>query len=224
MTTLKAVIFDIGGVLAYDVWEHLLFDKPDGICATLSLNPEKVYQAAKVLWDNYSYYPANTLEECNQLEVECWTQFSEKLGLLLPPSYFIEFTNRFIQPVPGMRQIVEELRAAGLELLICSNNNEFFFKRQMSMLCLEDFFPDHKKIILSSRVRVSKSDLSLQMFRAVIDAMSCRPEECLFIDDRDENIERATECQIPTILFPTEAAFGAAYLRLLLRQFKVLPA
>ena len=219
---IKAVIFDVGGVLAQDIWEHLLFDVPNGIADTLQLDNELVYEVAKSLWEKYSYIPTQNASQCDQLEKECWQSFIEALKLSYSPDYFIKLTQQFVQPVPGMTTLLEELQDRHVDLLICSNNNEFFFNHQMTRLGLNRFFPRSDKIILSSRSGVSKTNPSLKMFRDVIATLECEPNQSLFVDDRDENIERALECNIPCVLFPAEASYGSRYLRTLLNQLMSL--
>src|SRR5262245_61183104 len=50
---IKAVIFDIGGVLAHDVWEHLLLDKTDGVASKYGLLEDDVKRVGKELWKRY---------------------------------------------------------------------------------------------------------------------------------------------------------------------------
>ena len=52
---IKAVIFDIGGVLAHDVWEHLVLDKPEGIASRYGLVETQVEEVRKELWDKFMY-------------------------------------------------------------------------------------------------------------------------------------------------------------------------
>jgi hypothetical protein len=49
----KAVIFDMGGVLARDVWEHLL---PEGIAPKYSLDDKNlVWKVGALLWEAFAY-------------------------------------------------------------------------------------------------------------------------------------------------------------------------
>jgi len=43
---IKAVIFDIGGVLSYDVWENVLLDPCTGIAVEYNLDRERVFKLA----------------------------------------------------------------------------------------------------------------------------------------------------------------------------------
>lgn len=59
---MRAVIFDVGGVLAQDVWEHLLLDEaaggqPPGIAWLHGLNPGLVERVGSLLWESYAYMP-----------------------------------------------------------------------------------------------------------------------------------------------------------------------
>ena len=59
---IEAIIFDVGGVLAYDVWEHLLLDKgdprnpgnPAGIAGLYGLREKDAERVGRKLWKVYS--------------------------------------------------------------------------------------------------------------------------------------------------------------------------
>lgn len=213
----KAVVLDIGGVLAYDVWEHLFFEDK-GIAATYHLDRGQLEKVGKALWKIFAYRPVTNPGDCRKFEEEYWELFIKAFNIKESVVAFIDRTRDFIKPVEGMDSLLGKLKGQGVDLLICSDNNEFWFKLQMDNLGLRKFFPDNRKVILSCRVGVSKSDECGKMFQSVLKAAQCKPKDCIFVDDRKENVERALKYDMTGILFPHEAKCGAQYLEARLKK------
>jgi len=218
--TIKAIIFDIGGVLAYDVWEHLFFD-PDGIVALYQLNNEMVYKIGAKLWGEFAYQNIGIESSWEKTEENYWQRFIEESHLELPVDIFIQLTDKFIKPVIGMSKLLERLKAKNVDLAICSNNTEFWFERQRRKLGFDEYFKT-EKTILSSRVGFSKSSTGFEMFQTVVSALNAEKQNCIFVDDRKENISNALEYGITSIFFPSHSEFGADYLSNLFIKMDIL--
>ena len=218
--TIKAIIFDVGGVLAYDVWEHLFFE-PDGVVALYKLNADVANKTGTKLWNEFAHQNTDINNGWQKLESDYWQRFIEQLHLETPTEKFIQLTDKFIKPVTGMSKLLESLRAKKIDLAICSNNTEFWFERQRRKLEFDKFF-ETDKTILSSRVGVSKNSVDFEMFQAVINALNVDKQDCLFIDDKEENILRALRYGIAGILFPSHSEFGAGYLHTLFMKMGIL--
>ncbi len=202
---MKAVIFDVGGVLAHDVWEHLLLDRPAGIAERHGLDRDLVRELGKDLWQAFAYTPETPRNDWRRLEVRYWESFIDSCWGETPPAgvsvdRFIAMTDDFIQPVPGMVPVLERLQSQGLGLAICSNNNEFWFRRQSDKLRWQRFFSP-QRTVLSCRVGVAKSSPGLEMFHAAAGALGLAPARCAFVDDRQGNVDRADELGMHGFLF-----------------------
>lgn len=217
----QALIFDVGGVLAHDVWENLLLDKKEGVVARLKLDAEEVLKVAESLWNEFAHRHINEENDWEKLEREYWNTFIQHFRLSESADYFIKLTEHFIRPVPGMLELLERLQSRGIKLAICSNNTEFWFNRQTLKLNLGKFFQP-RYVILSSRIGVSKSSPNFEMFNAVISALNVDKSECVFVDDREKTILHAIEFGITGIIFPSHSELGASYLESLLRRMKIL--
>lgn len=195
----KALVFDVGGVLAHDVWEHLLLDEPNGVAAKYTLDKAEVERVGKLLWEVFAYRPEVKQKNWQALERQYWRGFIKYFGDQLPstvsPEDFIQMTADFIKPVDTetMPKLLEEIQSRGIDLAICSNNTEFWIRRQMDKLSLHKFFSP-SKIILSCRVGVSKSSPRYEMFHAVTEALGVLKSQCVFVDDKKRNVNRAQEC------------------------------
>jgi FMN phosphatase YigB (HAD superfamily) len=215
----KSVVFDIGGVLVVDLWEHLFLDQ-NGIASRYKLPQERARAVAQDLWEVFACRSAEG-DGWRELEREYWSNVIKRLRLPASINDLIELSRTFIRPIPRMTDLLERLNKQGMELAICSNNTEFWFWRQNEVLRLERFFAPHK-IILSCRVGAQKKSEGLEMFYALCQVLTAEMADSVLVDDRADNIEKALRCQLPGILFPSHQNYGANYLEALLKAIEVL--
>ncbi len=218
---IKTIIFDIGGVLALDIWEHVFLDAQVGIADSYQLSHEEVRSFAGQLWEQFAYQTASSEEELKILERDYWQKMISRFSLPGSLEDLRDCVDHYIKPIDGMAALVAQLKAADFELAICSNNVEFWFNRQKKKLPLLSHF-DSNKIILSSRIGFPKASPKFEMFRAVMANINQQKDECLFIDDRLANIQNALKFGFAALLFPHEASYGAAYLRKLLENMGLI--
>jgi len=218
----QALVFDIGGVLTQDIWENLLLDEKKGVAAILKLDRQRVCKVAQRLWDKFAHRSTDETHDWKELELEYWNLFIEEFQLECSADYFISLTEEFVQPITGMIELLEDLKSrSNVQLAICSNNTEFWFQRQMERLHLHRFFHPNN-IILSSRIGISKSSSSFQMFKAVVNALEIDRNNCIFIDDRQNSVLQAVAFGMVGILFPSHSEQGASYLSVLLQKMGIL--
>ena len=215
---IKALIFDIGGVLAFDVWENLLLDKKEGLASIYGLDLQTVNQVGAILWEQYAYQASS---DWKKLEINYWSQFNNLMGCAIPIGEIIQLTDKFIKPVDGMAELLSTLISQNITLAICSNNTEFWFNRQAEKIGLQKYVST-RNIILSCRIGVSKSSPRFEMFEEATKAVGVNKKECVFIDDRIESIIQATQYGLTSIMFPTHSPYGARYIKSLLSEMHVL--
>ena len=200
----RAVILDVGGVLARDIWEYMF----DDLATSHGLDREELGEAGRLLWETFAYVPETPANTWRDMEQRYWQLF-----LLisrckdLSVDELIALTDRYVVPIEGMRPILEELRARGTPLVVCSNNNEIWWPRQAKRLELARFFPD-VRLVLSSRIGAPKDSPGLEMFRAAVAAAGVPAPACLFVDDRQPNVNRAKSYGIDAVLFQGPGAFA----------------
>ena len=200
----RAVILDVGGVLARDIWEYLY----DDLAVSHRLDREALHEAGRLLWETFAYVPETPANTWRDMERRYWELFLLMFrGTDLSVDALIALTDRYIVPIDGMRPVIEELHARGTPLVICSNNNEIWWPRQAAKLELARFFPE-PRLVLSSRVGAPKDSPRLEMFRAAVAAAGVGAGECFFVDDRAPNIERARSYGIDAVLFEGAQAFA----------------
>ncbi|MAF52424.1 MAG: hypothetical protein FI707_12700 [SAR202 cluster bacterium] len=196
-----ALVLDIGGVLACDVWEPLF----DGIRARFpTLTKVDLNQVGRTLWDKYAYGSEPDNDGATSQEREYWAKFIDCVRPGLPEGvsaeYFMKMTDEYIRPVHGTMQIIERLQRRSVKLAICSNNTEFCFKRQSDRLNLNAFF-DPRNVVLPCRIGKSKSSPRFEMFQAATASLGMSSEECTLVDDRQKNVTLAWKFGMKGIRF-----------------------
>ncbi|MBQ7364816.1 MAG: HAD family phosphatase [Clostridia bacterium] len=108
--------------------------------------------------------------------------------------------------IDGMEALVKKLHRRGTKLYLLSNISKAFSERigEFPLFSLFD------GIICSADYRVTKPDTRL--YKILLDTYALTAEECLFIDDRADNIEAAERLGIHGYLFDGDAKTLAQYL------------
>jgi HAD superfamily hydrolase (TIGR01509 family) len=192
----QAVVFDVGGVLAHNMWEPMF----DDLAAAHAIDPAELRAVGSLLWETFAYVPETQANTWRDMERRYWELFLRMCKVPLTVEALIALTDRYVVPMPGMRAIVERLHARGTRLVICSNNNEIWWPRQAQALELDRFFAP-QAIILSSRIGAPKESPRLEMFRAAVAAAGVPAASCFFTDDRQPIVERARAFGLDAMLF-----------------------
>jgi HAD superfamily hydrolase (TIGR01509 family) len=192
----QAVVFDVGGVLAHNMWEPMF----DDLAAAHAIDPAKLRALGSLLWETFAYVPETPANTWRDMERRYWELFLRMCKVPLTVEALIALTDRYVVPMPGMRAIVERLHERGTRLVVCSNNNEIWWPRQAQALELDRFFAP-RAIILSSRIGAPKESPRLEMFRAAVAAAGVPAECCFFTDDRQPIVERARAFGLDAMLF-----------------------
>jgi HAD superfamily hydrolase (TIGR01509 family) len=201
----RAVILDVGGVLAHDIWEPMFDDLAD----RHGLSRLSLRKAGRLLWETFAYVPETPANTWRDMERRYWALFLAITRLPLSVKSLVRLTDRYVVPVAGMRPILDRLKARGVPLVICSNNNEIWWPRQARKLRLRRFFGD-ENLVLSSRIGAPKDSPRLEMFKAAVRAAGAPAAGCFFVDDRAENVRRARQYGIDAVLFRGPHQFAAA--------------
>jgi len=128
-----------------------------------------------------------------------------------------EVTNMFLLHTPGYREQmlealrdfgqcmrlrdfaipwIDELKQMGLKVLYLSNWSDFLSKANPS----EMRFLEHMDGgVFSCDVHVTKPDR--EIYKLICDKYELNPQECIFIDDLDRNVEAACEYGIRGLVF-----------------------
>ncbi len=203
MRPFDAILFDVGGVLLTNGWDH----------------GERAAAVARFRLD------AKPFEARHMAVFEAWERGQMGLGAYLDTVIFneprtfsrAEFFGFMLAQSKllrgGAMEILQEIAAGGTYLLGALNNearatNEYRFRR----FGLREIFD----VTLSS-CYIGRRKPEPAMYRRAIDILDRPPERILFIDDREENVAGAAAAGIKAIRFK-----GASALRRQLAGLSVL--
>lgn len=101
-------------------------------------------------------------------------------------AYRHRFNETIPGPMPGMAELMEDIRATGLPLFAITNFGDEFWQRFHPTARLLDGFAD---IIVSGTEKLAKPDPSI--FHLARERFGIDPATALFIDDRADNVAAA---------------------------------
>ncbi|KAH3745465.1 hypothetical protein Pelo_13118 [Pelomyxa schiedti] len=200
-TTIKALVFDVGGVLAPD-----LNTTVGGMINRFPVitEPELLLwlREAWILFDR-----SGSDELAQEQELAFWATFTKKFASRLPgtaPGDMVGALEPYVVFIDGMEQLLDLIQTRRPDLLlgICSNNASFTWLRTKNKLHLTKWFPQ-SHCVLSQEVGVKKPSPDIYQI-----ARTCFPgisgPEILFIDDKKLNLDAAANtANFQVFQFPT---------------------
>ena len=120
------------------------------------------------------------------------------------------FTEQLGDMLPGMRDLVLELDAAGVPLYAITNfSGEFWgpFRAREA-----DIFDRFRGIVVSGDEAMTKPDPAI--YRLALDRWGVGAEDCVFVDDRADNVAGAESVGMKAVVFTDVAALRVELERL----------
>ena len=185
---IKNVIFDVGQVLV--AWE------PVEAMRALGMDEETVRAVADATVHTSDWDEADRGALSDE---ELLTGFIRKA-----PAYeaqirnFWEHVDRAIYPFPYVGEWMRTLKDKGYHLYILSNYGKWTYEHTAEAL---SFLSDVDGQVFSFEVHQIKPEP--EIYRTLLDKFNLVADECVFLDDRRENIEAAETQGIHTVLFTT---------------------
>jgi putative hydrolase of the HAD superfamily len=183
--SIKAVLFDYGGVLAEEGFREGLM----AIGRANGLPEESFFQtAAQAVYDS-GYVTGHSRESAY------WDLLRNRTGISGTDQAFRkEILTRFILR-QWMIEVVRQLRRRGLTVAILSDQTDWLDELNDR----DDFFKEFDHVYNSFHVGKGKKDPSL--FADVAEQLGLPGEEILFIDDNEGHVERARSLGLVGIVF-----------------------
>lgn len=182
---IKAVIFDLGGVYFEDGTKKFI-----GKLSQILSKPEES------LFDLFRKGKSVEYRE-NKISGDEFFQFaSEKLESKISAS---EINNMWVSEyteIPGTKKVIEKLKSMGLKVSVISDNVPERINYLEEKYNFLDIFDD---VILSYEVNLTKP--SEEIFKLALSRLEVLPSECVFVDDRQVNLDTSTRLEINSILF-----------------------
>jgi putative hydrolase of the HAD superfamily len=177
--SVDALLFDFGNIVvdidfsrAFEVWARAAGVSPAAVA------------------EHFSFDPAYEAHECGKIEcAQYFSSLRESLGITLSDQQLLVGWNAiFVQPRPGMSELLPEL-ASAMPLYLFSNTNaahHAYWSEQYRAL-LENF----SAIFCSHQLGARKP--SPAVFRRIADAIGVEPDRLAFFDDLPENVRGARQ-------------------------------
>ncbi len=186
MTKISATFWDCGGVLLTNGWDEHARKR---VAAHFGLDFdefEKHHELANDLWergtiDVHEYLRQTVFYEPRTFsEDEFFSQMRAVSQVLYPA--MIDF-------VRGLR--AQRTPTGGLETYLLSNESRDLMEYRIPTFSLTGLFDAY---VVSAFIGLRKP--AVEFFRCALELSQCPPDECVFIDDREENIAGARKAGI----------------------------
>ena len=176
---IKAIIFDVGRVLVN--WDNELFWS--GLNAFSKYLPEETRDRVRNSGVIMAYHHGKVSTR----------EFYEKVideidadGLDFET--FCDLWNSIMtEPNEPIKKILDAIKSE-IKLLILSDTTELHWELISKLALMRKFVADKKSIVLSFEVGVSKP--AEKIYQEAVKKAGCLFEECVFIDDVEENVEQ----------------------------------
>lgn len=199
---IRAVIFDVGGVL--DLPGDLAAEEADRLQLASRIGME-----IEEMWGYLYRSEAWKLARTGQItDAAFWDRCLSPLGITEPADQaaFAQRLNLFKEVVSAMRTLLDELYGR-TRLAIISNASDTLEETLEERYQITHYF---QIIINSARVGYAKPER--EIYEIALDRLDLRPEETIFIDDQQHNVDAAAELGIQATRF-TSLPDLRAYLR-----------
>ncbi len=134
-------------------------------------------------------YPAFERGEID--EATYWASYPQA-GIDVDPDRFHEVRRTGTTWLPGMRELLVEVRAAGVGVVVASNYPHWLAEHADGLLAglVDD-------VVGSYQLGARKPDPDF--FQRLLDRLDADADQVAFVDDRDVNLEGAADVGLPTV-------------------------
>lgn len=183
---IKNILFDIGSVL-------VSFQPYDYICDVVNdkKTADKLYKAI-FCTKEWQMLDEGTITEDEAFE--CFSKSCPEYREIIEKIKYDWYT--ILTPINGTVDIFHKLKKRGYKAYILSNYHDKAFDMIYNKY---DFFKSFDGMVISSRVKLLKPDA--RIFRRLIDEYHINPEETVYIDDLQSNLDAAEKFGFVTVLF-----------------------
>jgi len=184
--TCQTVVFDFGGVMV----DFGLQDFMKSMAEELNMPIEEFKAAIKA--------EIPLLATGKLKEKDFWIAFSEKYNTSLPKDWsdkYREVIKRLVKPKKEMYDLVVRLKEKGYQVAMLSDVTEWQASVFQELNLYEGFDP----LVLSYEINTRKP--KEESYLLLLQKLNKQPSQCIFIDDRIENVEEAKKLGIQAIAF-----------------------
>ena len=183
---IRSIVFDMGNVL-------IRFDR-DYFIDRLGVSPEDKSLLMREVFQSLEWA---RMDRGSLTDEEAGQSVCSRLPQRLHDAAknLVSMWDRPILPIPGMEELIQELKQAGYGIYLLSN----------ASLRQHDYWPRvpgnqlFDGTLISSDVRLVKPQP--EIYRLLLEKFSLKAEECFFVDDSPPNVEGAFYCGMPGAVF-----------------------
>jgi len=182
---IKAIIFDFGGVIAQEASPFIY----ESISHEVNLNKDEVKERMKPFTIKFQ---KREIEE-----TDYWTSIAKALNSVFPDKIKDIFLKVFAEHSnlnPEVVDLVKKLKKNNYKVAILSN--QILGEPNYSLKEVKDLFD---VVVISFEVGMRKPDD--EIYNYIVEKLQVRPDECIFIDNREVNLPPAQNMGMKTILF-----------------------
>ncbi len=188
----KNIIFDFGKVLVN--FDHEILAAP--YCS-----PEDAKLVIPALFDRALWDPLDAGHITDEaLKAKACEKLPARLHRAACDAYDHWMEN--LPDIPGMRELTQDLRAAGRGLYLLSNISIGFSEKWRTVPQIESLLSPFDGLVFSGPIHITKP--SREIFSYLLDTYGLRAEDCVFVDDAPRNIAGAEAAGICAYLFDND--------------------
>ncbi|MGN0506161.1 MAG: HAD family hydrolase [Lachnospiraceae bacterium] len=198
---IKNIVFDIGNVLAHFRWQELLHDL--GMTGEVFESVADATVRNTGMWNEFDRGVLDD-EEIIKGCIDSAPQYEKEIRLL--------FANvkDIVLEYPYAKPWITELKERGFRVYLLSNYGKTSYEQGSKGF---SFLPLVDGAVISYEVKHIKPEP--EIYTELFQKYGLKPEECVFFDDREENIEAACTLGMHGIVFTSREKAGRELEKLL---------
>lgn len=193
----RALIFDFDGLIAdtesaiYDAWRELYRSQGHDLVL------EEYVRCVGSTFGQYD--PMSALEQRLGRALD-WPPLLEKKDT------YIREAHQGLQPLPGVRALLAEARAAGVPCAVASSSQLSWVGPWLKAFGLMEYFP-----VLWTRDRVREAKPSPELFLGAVGELGVPAAQCVVLEDSRNGLLAAQAAGIPCIIVPSPVTRGSDF-------------
>ncbi|SER90198.1 HAD family hydrolase [Lachnobacterium bovis] len=186
LSKVKTIVFDVGDVLLDYRWKDMLMDY--GLCEEDAIRVgNELFEDPDRLWHVFDL-GTKTDEEIIDLFCKKYPKDAKAISWFIRHGEFMHVAR------PDVWEKVHMLKEQGYGIYLLSNYPESLFKKHTRYA---DFLDDIDGMMVSYMIKKAKPDRAI--YKALCDKYDLDETQCLFFDDRIENVEGAIAYRMQSV-------------------------
>ena len=182
---IKNIIFDVGDVLVEYRWHQMLMD--------YGLDKDEAYSLGITIFEDPLWHELDMaimdIEEVIKSYREKYVEDADTIEWFINHGEYMHIQRKDVY------KLIHKLKEKGYKIYLLSNYCEDLFKKHTNGA---EFLKDIDGKVVSYEVKITKPDE--RIYEYLLEKYSLDRKECIFFDDREENVIKARELGIESFL------------------------